>query len=309
MPRNRTVRLAVLGSSVQRAANSGYPSNRSSALKRRSIVGGLVLASLVLITVSFRSSALDGAQGTAASVLRPFEVAADRTARPFRDAVGWTRGLFTAKSENERLKRQVDALRRQAAANESALQQNVQLQALLDYRSSPTLRSFRTVAAEVLVNPPSRFEQRIVIAAGSSDGIRAQDVVVNDQGLVGTVTRVFSREARVTLLTDEQGAATARDLTQPNADGIVRRGEGGSDSLVLERVPKKRFVGKGDTIVTAGSTSGGPLGSIYPRGILIGQVTSVGGVDTDLFRRIQVEPYVDFSSLQSVLVLVPKARR
>ena len=78
VPRNRTVRLAVLGSSVQRAASSGYPSSRSSALKRRIIVGGLVLLSLVLITVSFRSSALDGVQGTAASVLRPFEVAADR---------------------------------------------------------------------------------------------------------------------------------------------------------------------------------------------------------------------------------------
>ena len=87
MPRNRTVRLAVLGSSVQRAAPSGYPSSRSSALKRRIIVGGLVLLSLVLITVSFRSSALDGVQGTAASVLRPFEVAADRVTRPFRDAV------------------------------------------------------------------------------------------------------------------------------------------------------------------------------------------------------------------------------
>ena len=63
VPRNRTVRLAVLGSSVQRAAASGYSSSRSSALKRRIVVGGLVLVSLVLITVSFRSSALDGVAG------------------------------------------------------------------------------------------------------------------------------------------------------------------------------------------------------------------------------------------------------
>ena len=56
-----------------------------------------MLLSLVLITVSFRSSALDGVQGTAASVLRPFEVAADRVTRPFRDTVGWFRGLVDAK--------------------------------------------------------------------------------------------------------------------------------------------------------------------------------------------------------------------
>ncbi len=267
-----------------------------------------MLASLVLITVSFRSSALDGAQGTAASVLRPFEVAADRVSRPFRDTVGWTHGLFTAKSENERLRREVDDLRRQAAANEAALQQNVSLQALLDYHGPPTLNRFRRVAADVVVNPPSRFEQQVVVAAGSSDGIEVQDVVVNDKGLVGTVTKVFSHEARVTLLTDEQSAATARVLTQPDAVGIVRRGEGGSDSLVLERVPKQKVVHERDTIVTAGSQSGDPLRSIYPRGLLIGQVTSVGGVDTDPFQRIQVEPYVDFSSLQSVVVLVPKER-
>src|SRR3978361_1159522 len=102
MPRHRTVRLAVLGSSVQRAAASGYPSNRSSAVKRRIIVGGLVLLSLVLITVSFRSSALDGVQGTAASVLRPFEVAADRVSRPFRDAVSWGRGRGHPKAANTR---------------------------------------------------------------------------------------------------------------------------------------------------------------------------------------------------------------
>src|SRR3954447_17038069 len=110
VPRNRTVRLAVLGSSVQRAAASGYPSSRSSALKRRIVVGLLVLLSLVLITVSFRSTALDGAQGTAAAVLRPFEVAADRVSRPFRDAAGWGRGLVHAKAENQRLRAQIQSL-------------------------------------------------------------------------------------------------------------------------------------------------------------------------------------------------------
>src|SRR5581483_2640368 len=106
------------GSSVQRAATSGYPSNRSSALKRRIIVGGLVLLSLVLITVSFRSSALDGVQGTAATALRPFEVAANRVSRPFRDTAGWLRGLTHAKAENAKLKRRIAYLQAQLRTNE-----------------------------------------------------------------------------------------------------------------------------------------------------------------------------------------------
>src|SRR3954465_5439637 len=141
VPRTRTVRLAVLGSSVQRAASSGYPSSRSSALKRRIVVGVLVLLSLVLITVSFRSSALDGVQGTAAGILRPFEVAADRVTRPFRDAAGWMRGLVDAKNEKKRLRAENEKLRQQLILDESAVQENVQLKAALDYHGPASISS------------------------------------------------------------------------------------------------------------------------------------------------------------------------
>jgi rod shape-determining protein MreC len=308
VPRNRTVRLAVLGNSVQRAASSGYPSTRSSAVKRRIVVGVLVLLSLVLITLSFRSNVLDPVQGFGASVLRPFEVAADRVSRPFRDGIGWTRGLFHAKSENRKLTRQVEALRRVAIEEESALQQNVQLKGLLAYRDSATFpKDFRAVAAAVLTNPSSTFDQRVAIAAGSRDGIAVQDVVVNQAGLVGQVTKVFAGESLVTLITDQDSAVRATDLTSPAAVGILKRGSGGGSTLILDRVTKDKVVNPGDTIITAGSPGRGQLPSIYPRNIEIGIVSSVSeGYDTDYFKQIQVKPFADFTALQSVLVLVPK---
>jgi rod shape-determining protein MreC len=313
VPRNRTVRVAVLGSSVQRAAaSSGYPTNRSSAVKRRIVVGGLVLLSLVLITVSFRSTALDPVQGFGASVLRPFEVAAERVSRPFRDAIGWTRGLVHAKSENEKLKREVEDLRRQVVLNESALQENVQLRNALDYKSAPTLKDFRLVAAQVVASPPSPFDQQVVIAAGSADGLARNDIVVAPEGrgsagLVGQITKVFERVSRVTLITDEDSAVRATVLTNRSAVGILRHGSG-TDTLILDRVSKVPYVKRGDVILTAGSPGRGQLPSLYPRGIEIGKVTSVSQNDTDFFKQIQVAPFVDFSSLQSVLVLVPTRR-
>ncbi|HEY3207221.1 MAG TPA: rod shape-determining protein MreC [Gaiellaceae bacterium] len=306
MPRNRTV-PAVLGSSVQRSAASGYPTSRSGALKRRIVVGGLILLSLVLITVSFRSTALDPAQGFVASVLRPFEVAGARVSQPFRDAVGWTRGLFHAKSENARLKKEIEELRRQQILYESAVQANVHLRNLLRYRAAPTLADFRKVAAQVLASPPNSFDQRIVVAAGANDGVAKENVVVTDDGLVGTVTRVFARVSQVTLITDHDSSVRATILTNPTAVGQVRHGTG-IDTLVLDRVPKSKFVGRGSVVVTAGSPGGGQLPSLYPRNIEIGKVTSVSTLDTETFLQIQVDPFVDFSSLQSVLVLVPKKR-
>jgi rod shape-determining protein MreC len=309
VPRNRTVRLAVLGSSVQRTAASGYPSSRSSALKRRIIVGSLVLLSLVLITVSFRSSALDGAQGTVAGILRPFEVAADRVSRPFRDAIGWAHGLVNAKQENKKLRLQVETLSQRVIQDESAVQENARLKAQLHYHGPPSIANFDRVGAAILSNPQNPIDQSVTIAAGSQDGLTQGDVVVDPStsGLVGTVARVFPGVARVTLLTDGQSAVTATDLIFPSAVGVITRGGGGSDVLVLDEVSKGAKVSIGDTVITAGTLGKGALPSMFPRGIPVGSVSSASNNDVNAFKNIQVEPLVDFSTLQSVIVLVPKA--
>jgi cell shape-determining protein MreC len=59
-------------------------------------------------------------------------------------------------------------------------------------------------------------------------------------------------------------------------------------------------------IVTAGSPADGKLPSLFPRGIVIGTVTSAGQNDTDIYWQIQVTPYANLGSLQTVLVLIPK---
>ncbi len=308
MPRNRTVRVAVLGSSVQRAAASGFASTRSSALRRKIVVGFLVLLSLVLITLSFRSNVLDPVQGFGASVLRPFEVAANRVSRPFRDSVSWTQGLFNAKAENRKLVAEVSKLRQEVSQVDALTQQNSLLHAQLNYVDSPSFPTCCTeVAASVLSNPATPFDQTVTISAGSKAGIAVQDVVVTAKGLVGQVTKVFSSQSKVMLITDPDSSVRAVDASQHGAVGIVDHGSAGN-SLVLDGITKDKKVFVGDLIITAGSPSGkGQLPSLYPRNIPIGSVTSVGQNDIDIYKEIQVQPYVDLSSLETVLVLVPKA--
>jgi rod shape-determining protein MreC len=276
-------------------------------------VGLLVLASLVLITVSFRSTALDGVQGTGATLLRPFEIAADRVARPFADTIGWFRGLVNAKDENKKLRAENEALRNQLILEEGAVQQNVELEKALNYHGPPSVADFAHVNTAVLANPQSPLDQSVTIEAGSSQGVTPGSVVVEPTGgpdgiggLVGTVTKVARNVARVTLLTDAESAVTATDLTNPRVVGAIRRGGGSGDVLILDRVPKQPYVRIGDTIITAGTLGDGPLKSKFPRGIPIGTVSSQSSSDADLFQNIQVEPLVDFSSIRSVIVLVPK---
>lgn len=309
MSRQRSARSAALGLTVRRiptpvSYRGGGP------LRRRLVVGSLVLASLVLISLSFRSDEsgpLGGVQSTGATVLRPFAVGFERVAQPFRDGYAWADSLLTARSDAEELRAEVRQLRQRTIQSEFARQENVYLRRLLDYRDSPRFPAdFDSIAAEVIGRPGAAFTQAIVIAAGTDSGLRLNDPVITGDGLAGLVTRVASNTARVQLLTDEQAAASAIDL-RTGATGIVRHARGTRETLVLDRVRKEEVVRPGHEIVTAGWRSGA-LRSLFPKGIPIGRVTSVGQADTDLFQQVQVDPYVDFGALDAVLVLVPKER-
>ncbi len=250
--------------------------------------------------------ALHGAQRIGVTILSPFEIAAERVARPFRDAYGWTADLFAAKSENASLRKEVEALRQQAIQNETAAQENEQLRQLLDFREGPRFPSdFDPVVTRILVQPQNLFRQEVVVAAGSSDGIRVDDPVVTDKGLVGTVSEAAPNAAKVRLLTDQQAAASAFVL-ETEAAGIVLRGPS-DNALVLDRVRKTEHVAQGNVVVTAGYRIG-RYESLFPRGIPIGVVTGVSQRDVDPYKRIQVTPLVDFDSLHEVVVLVEKGR-
>jgi rod shape-determining protein MreC len=270
------------------------------------VVGVLVLASLVLLTVYFRESPRGGlhrAQGAGSTVLHPFQVGAERIARPFRDAYDYCAGLFSARSENTRLRAELEVARQRYVENESALQENAKLRRLLHLKDVPTYPAdYRQVNTRVFGLPPSQFDQQIVVAAGSADGISVHDPVVTAEGLVGEVTKLTPHSSVVTLLTDSTSAVSALDVTS-GARGILRHGQGGGDAQILDHVEKAEVVNRGDVIVTAGSESG-RLPSIYPRGIPIGTVTSESETDTASFKQIQVDPYVNFSTLDAVAILV-----
>ncbi len=309
MSRQRSARSAALGLTVRRIPTT-IPSRGAGPVRRRLVVGVLVLASLVLISLSFRSDEtgpLGGVHSAGASALRPFAVGLERVAQPFRDAYGWADSLLTARSEAEELRADVRELRQRAFQSEFALQENEYLRRQLRYIDGPRFPTdFDPIVTEVIGRPGVAFAQAIVVAAGSEDGVRVLDPVVNADGLVGLVTRVTSDTARVQLLTDEEAAASAVDI-RTGAEGIVRHARGTRETLVLDRVRKRDVVRRGDEIVTSGWRSG-ELTSVYPKGIQIGRVTSVGLTDTDLFQQILIDPYVDFGSLDAVIVLVPKDR-
>jgi rod shape-determining protein MreC len=284
-------------------------SRSSTAVKRRVVAGVLVLLSLVLITIYFREPAgggLHGVQSGGATVLRPFEVAANRVASPFRDAYGWFSGLVHAKSENADLRAKLDKLTAQVVQNETAAAENADLKRQLRYQHSPDFpQDFAPVTAEVVGRPPTEFDQQVTIAAGSGSGVRVDQAVVTADGLVGKVSHVAGGQARVTLLTDPSIKVSALDVNT-HAIGLVGHGDA-PGTLTLDRVRKSAVVRDNDSIVTQGWKLNG-LSSIYPANIPIGYVAGASQSEVDLYWQAQISPSVHFDSLRSVIVLVPKVR-
>jgi rod shape-determining protein MreC len=299
----------VLASSVQRSKPTPYPSRARSALIRRAIVVGLVIVALALVTISFRSptsGALHDVQGAGSTALRPFQIAATRIAQPFRDAYDYVDGLANARADNKRLKKINENLRErdiqtkaQAALLPSVLKQ-------LHFVQGPSFPTgFNAISTSVTSPPGGPFAHTLAIDAGSSSGVRLDSPVVSGDGLVGIVSNVFPHTAKVTLLTDPDSFASARDV-DTQVRGMLHTGPGGT--LILDQVRKELRVKEGDKLVTAG-THNAQYPDLYPYGIPIGTVTSVSATDTATFLQVQVQPFANLGALESVAVLVPKKSR
>jgi rod shape-determining protein MreC len=235
-------------------------------------------------------------------------VVADRIAQPFEDAYAWIHGMLRAKDENKTMRQELENLRQQRARQKNAEADAAHLEVLLNYEHSSRFpQDYSKVNVEVMTPATGAFEQTVVIAAGQNRDIRIDDPVVVGDGLVGRISQVGPTTSKVTLVSDPSFAASARDL-RTGAEGIVRHPATGSDVLILDDVKIDQKVREGDSIITSGWRRP-DISSLYPAQISIGRIASFSQTDVNPNKQIQVEPSVDFSSLEAVIVLISKNRQ
>ena len=307
MPRHRSVRLATTGATTQRTASGTFGSRSNGTLGRRAVVVALVLVSLVLATAYFReadSGPLHSAQGTAAGVLEPFQIGAERVVRPFRDAWGWFDGLRTARSENTALKRKIADLERRAAVAPPT--GPAALGGVTAYSRAPSYvkGDYTLLKADVIEDLPS-YQQQVVVSAGRGDGVKRYDPVVSPTKpgqLLGHVSKVGRTTSLVTLISDRSSAVAVYDVAH-GTKGILRGAGPDAGSLIMDQVSKQDVIAAGDVITTAGRISGG---SFYPSWIPVGQVESVSQSDTEPFKLVRITPFADLGSIDQVVILLRK---
>lgn len=213
------------------------------------------------------------------------------------NSFAWMGRYFRALEENTALRRENIELSSQVARTRSIRRENKELRRLLNFRDT-TSHQFR--AARIVTKDLFRRENLLTLNVGQTDGVRERMPVVHERGIVGTVTLVSDRYARVMpyLHSDFRVSAAVLPL---GAEGIVRWGGERPDRLRLEHVVKTEPVEPGQQVVTSGHSG------VFPAGQAIGTVDSVatrpGRSALDIF----VEPAVSLHEIRHVFVILKTA--
>ncbi|MCC7117353.1 MAG: rod shape-determining protein MreC [Anaerolineales bacterium] len=202
------------------------------------------------------------------------------------------RDIVSLRARNAELEAQVSRLQTQVIELQQRVNETEILAALVDFSRTNPESSYK--AAAVIGRDPSPFLHYIIINRGSNDDIRRGMPVVTNQGLVGRVDAVIADAARVQLITDP---ASAVNVYLQNADtNAVLLGSVTGD-ISLDMISQNAVVKPSDLILTSG------LGGGYPPDLIVGQVVTLRALEFELFQQATVQPAVDFSRLDIVLVI------
>ncbi|KIL41087.1 rod shape-determining protein MreC [Gordoniibacillus kamchatkensis] len=165
--------------------------------------------------------------------------------------------------------------------------------------------------ADVVAVSPDAYNHTITINLGEKDGIKPNMAVVTPQGLIGriqTVTPFHSDVQLLTNLNDTDNNTKAISVTvrgkETSSFGVIESYEqdkqSGKDYLVMTKVEQAdptHAIAVGDTVITSG------LGQVFPPGLMVGKVASIGVGEFNITPRVLVEPFASFTHIQEVFVV------
>jgi rod shape-determining protein MreC len=198
--------------------------------------------------------------------------------------------IFELERENKKLRENNINLANEVSQLRESKLENLRLNQLLDFKQR---NNFGMITSKVIGKSLIQTRNNITLNAGESDSVRTGMPVITDRGLVGKVVAVSPHFCIAQILYNKDLKVTAKDQ-RSRVDGII--GWDGENKVLMRNVSKSSDVLAGDIIITS------EYSSSFPSGIPIGYVTSVGTVD-NLFKKIDIECFVNFETLEEAFVL------
>ena len=250
--------------------------------------------SVALFTLSCRtgeSGPLGVVRSAFQTVTMPVRYLGATVAAPFQGLGNIFTNLTADQATLSELQAENDQLRARNVELEEDAESAQRLQDLLDLRDANNLQS---TAARIISGSTDSWSSTVTIDKGTSSGLTAGMPVTSSSGIVGQIISCSASTSVVRLLTDENSSISAM-IQSSRAQGMLDGSATGEVTLTLVRTNQQ--VSVGDTVVTSG------LGGVFPKGLAIGQVTSVENNPGSLYLDIVVELFAKAETTEEVLVI------
>jgi rod shape-determining protein MreC len=248
--------------------------------------------SFALLVLDARFRYTEGLRSVLALAVYPLQTLATMPAALGERMSGYLVSQSQLREENADLRAKLLASSQAAQRFEAAQAETGQLRRLVGAAERAPLKA---TPAEILYNGRDPYARRVVIDKGSQSGIGAGSPVVDENGVVGQVTRVYALSAEVTLLTDKEQAIPVQVVR--NGLRAIAFGAGSSGMLELRFMAANAEIQNGDKLVTSG------IDGTYPPGLPVATVARIERDAAYAFARIVCQPAAGVESGAYVLVL------
>jgi len=268
--------------------------------KNRPLIITVILI-IILLVLLFSTAGASRETGTQSLVGRVFAPLQQGLYDLTGSISGFFGGLFSsndAARENAELQQRVAELESKLQDYDATVQENARLKELLGMAES--MSDYEIVTARVIGKTPGVWFRQFTVNAGRDRGIEPNMIVMTGDGLMGRVVSVSDTFCKVMSLIDSDSGVPA--IVERTRDyGVVcpiavHTGEDGGDQLEMNYLPIDADVIPGDKILTSG------IGGIYPKGLLIGQVSAVG-TGEDSVKTVEIVSDVDFRHVEEVMII------
>ena len=269
--------------------------------RTRLVLGVLLIIAVVLITLDFRDGGASPARNAGADIFGPVEQVTHDVTDPVASLFDSITGGPSAQSSIASLQRQNAALRAQLSQAQLSQAAKRQLAQLLQLDAG----AYHIVAASVIA-AGGDYADTVTLDAGSQDGIRPNETVLNGSGFVGTVTQVSADTSTVLLANDASSVVGVQMAGSAEIGDVTGTGKSmtGSGLLRLSLFDANAVLTAGQQVVTYASVGDQP----EVPGVPVGTVVSVSGSAGALTQTAMVRPFVNFTALGVVGVVVEAPR-
>ncbi len=253
--------------------------------------------SLLLMFIDTRYRYLESTRSALSVMVSPIQAMATFPSRVWGRVGDYFAAQADLKNLNQTLQQQHLSDSAQLAQLQTLQLENQQLRNLV---ALPLRATYTTQMAEVIYTERDLFKRKIIVNKGAEASLQIGQVVMDDMGIIGQITRVYPLLSEVTLITEKDHVVPVQVLR--NGLRTIIFGAGDTSQLVLRYMPISSDIAEGDVLVTSG------IDGLYPAGIAVAKVTKIERDAAYPFARITCLPVggVDKNRHLMILSSLPK---